>query len=154
MTLINVSATSSIVVQDTKLSIILAQGAQGPRGSNGASGIPIVTYTADGALGGHRVVRASGTNLVAYADSTNVLHANSIIGITTGAVDAEEPASVQYSGELTDGTWSWVPDMPIFCGTNGLLTQTPPTTGFSLVLAVAVSSSTIFIAIKQSIILS
>ena len=76
-----------------------------------------------------------------------------MLGITTGAAAAGDAINVQASGEMTEVSWNWTPGLPVFLGTNGLLTQTPPVSGFQLVLGVAISPTKLAINIKQPIVL-
>ncbi|HRO02418.1 MAG TPA: hypothetical protein PLS69_02285 [Terricaulis sp.] len=108
---------------------IVNGGARGPAGPAGAPGGASFARIASVALGGHRVVRALPNDEVAYASSADPTHADLIIGITTGAANESEEISVAAGGEITEGSWTWTPG-PVFCGVNGVLTQTPPASGF------------------------
>jgi hypothetical protein len=105
------------------------------------------------ALGGHRVVRITALDEVDYASSSNVSHANTAIGITTGAASGGANTSVRMSGVLEEVSWSWAPGEPVFLGVDGVLTQTAPTTGFVCEVGVAYKATGIFVDIKPSIIL-
>lgn len=125
---------------------------RGDPGLPGASS-QVISYPAGAALGGHRaVVIESGTAV--YADKDTPLHRASVIGITQGAASMGVQVAIQTYGELTEPSWTWTPKQPIFLAANGLLTQTVPTSGFQLILGFAISATTIFIDIKQAIILT
>jgi hypothetical protein len=113
----------------------------------------LVTAFASGNLSGHRAVRAVAAGAVAYASSSAPQDANLVLGITTGAAMNGTVAAVQVSGEMTEPSWNWVVSAPIFLGADGVLTQTPAVSGFSIVLAVAIKSDTIVIGIKQPIVI-
>lgn len=104
--------------------------------------------TAPRDIGGHRVVTVDGD----YADSTILGHAYIIAGITTGATSNGAVMQVRYSGEIIEDTWNWTEGL-VFLGTNGLLTQTAPTTGFMVVIGVAKNKTTLLVRIQQPIIL-
>lgn len=129
------------------------QGPPGPVGPPGQAGASYLTFTADGALSGHRAVRPTTAGAVGYASSAVAADANSVLGITTGAAATGAAINVQASGEMTEVSWNWTPGLPVFLGTNGLLTQTPPVSGFQLVLGVAISPTKLAINIKQPIVL-
>jgi hypothetical protein len=38
--------------------------------------------------------------------------------------------TVQFAYAITEGSWTWTLGQEVFLSTNGLLTQTPPTSGF------------------------
>ena len=140
------------VIEDSVFIVEAAgQGPAGPSGPTGSSGSPYMAFMADGPLSGQRVVRPTTAGKVGYADSSTPAHANIVIGITTGAVSDASPVSVQAFGVMTEPTWAWIPDLPVFCGVNGALTQTPPISGFSLVVGIATSPTDLVVGIKQPI---
>lgn len=112
-----------------------------------------VIYTAGTVLGGHRAVVLNSSELAIYADNTTTAHKNKVIGITTGAALSGASATIQTFGEITNSGWSWTTGESIYLSTNGLLTQTVPTSGFVLILGFAISATKMFINIKQPIIL-
>ena len=147
----------AIVVSRTEVAVVSVGevGPQGPQGVPGPSGTAVVLpFVADGALGGNRVVRPTTLGKVGYADSATPAHANIVLGITVGAANDGAAVSVQVSGPMTEPSWTWTPDAPVFCGLAGALTQTPPTAGFSLIVGVATGATTIAIGVKQPIALS
>jgi len=133
---------------------IIEVGPQGPPGVPGESvetGATI-TCSTDIALSGHRFVVLDNDKAV-YADCTTADHAHRVLGMTTGASNAGS-VSVQTSGEHEEPTWNWTLGQPVFLSTTGLMTQTPPTTGFVLIVGFPVSATKLFIKIHQPIILS
>lgn len=121
-------------------------GPTGPRGESMA----YVSLTAATALGGHRVVRATGLGGVEYASSANSSHFGTVIGITTAAAEQDETAEILTVGHVTEPSWSWQPG-ELFLGVNGLLTQTAPTSGFLQVIGTAVSPTRALIEPEQPI---
>lgn len=127
-------------------------GIRGLPGADGAS-TTSVSKTAFRNLGGQRVVIAKNATEVDYADKNTPGHANVIFGITENAASAGSENFVKIFGEMTETSWNWTIGQPIFCGANGLLTQTVPQTGFLIIVATAISPDTIFINIRQPILL-
>jgi hypothetical protein len=84
----------------------------------------VVQAVADVALSGNRVVRTTGASSVDYCDAENVLHRDTLLGITTSAASAGASVGVQTRENIDEASWSWVPGLPIFCGAQGVLTQT------------------------------
>lgn len=111
----------------------------------------IVSYLAGAALGGHRAVLVDALGTAIYADKDTPAHYACVIGITQGAATIGASVAIQTYGEITEGSWTWTPLLPIYLGVNGTLTQTPPTTGFQLILGFAISTTKIFIDIKEAI---
>jgi len=118
------------------------------------SGGSTVEKTASGALGGHRVVISDGALGAAYADNSIPSHAALVLGVTNGAAVDGAPVSITVSGDLAEPSWSWTPDGFVYLSTNGLLTQTAPASGFSLIVGTALTPTVLNIRIGVPIILS
>lgn len=130
------------------------QGPPGPPGLNGSSAsAPYITFSADGPLGGNRAVRLV-AGLARYASSSALADAGLVLGITQGAAVSGAPVQIQTSGLMTEPSWTWTADQPVFCGTNGTLTQTAPTAGFDLILGIALSAIQIHIGARMPIALA
>jgi len=74
-------------------------------------------------------------------------------GITLQAGDKGAELVVMASGVLEDSSWSWRDRDPIYCGSDGRLTQTPPETGFSQIVALPLTATKILIKIHEAIII-
>ena len=127
------------------------QGPQGPQGIPGPAGDDTVQHIAAISLGGHRLVVLNSSSQAIYADNSNLTHKDKILGLTTGAVTAGATATIQTYGEISEVSWSWTLDLPIYASTDGLLTQTPPTTGFLVIVGFPISTTSMFISIKESL---
>lgn|GEM_PF-2977809 len=147
---------NTTVVLGTDDTIIIGPDVPGPPGSDGAQGPPgpsggaTFTRTAAIALSGHRVVKTVGSNKVNYASNDQSADALLIEGITTGAADANADIFVQDSGDMVEGSWNWNLG-PVFCGTNGTLTQNPPAGVWLRQVAVAIATDTIIVGLQPSI---
>jgi hypothetical protein len=147
---VTVEQTNPIVLEITVEESTVVEVA--PQGIPGRDGSALVNRTAAIVLGGHRAVVLDNSELAIYADSSITSHANKVLGLTTGAASSGAIAAIATYGEFTEPSWSWTPGAPIFLGTNGLITQTAPTSGFLLILGFAIATTKIFIDIKQPII--
>jgi hypothetical protein len=103
-------------------------------------------------LGQGKIVAVSGNTFV-LADNDVIAHVNAIVGITLSATLTGNTAQVLQIGKVTNNTWSWTPDQPLFVGSNGDMTQTPPATGFVQVVGVAVTATEINFEIKTPVVL-
>ena len=121
--------------------------------ASGGGAANVMEYVADGALGGHRVVRATTTGKVGYVDPSDAAQAHAALGLTTGAVADGALASVQFAGPITEPSWTWTPSLPVFVGAAGVPTQTPPDSGFHAHVGVAVSATSMVIQLKSPIVL-
>ncbi len=124
-------------------------GPQGPQGIPGPAGGAAISIVAGEDLGGHRAV-VTDNGLAYYADNTNADHSNIVLGITLGAVNAGDPASVVTLGELP-GLFGLTPNAPIYLSNNGILTQVVPTTGFIQQLGTAIVSDRMLVNIQPII---
>ena len=160
MTDISVVIAPEVIVvatiqQPQNIAVVLGiLGPEGIQGVPGVSGGMLVQFLATIPIGGHRCVVLDTNERALYADNTELSHIGKVLGVTTGAVESEALATIQTGGEMTEPSWSWVLDVPIWLGTNGLLTQTPPATGFSQVIGFPISATKMFISQREPIILS
>lgn len=99
---------------------------------------------ADEDLGGHRVVRVSGPDRVATASCAEPAHAADVLGLTRAACAAGAPAEIASQGIVEEPSWSW-PCGPLYLGLDGLLTPTPPSSGFVLRVATALAPTRILL---------
>jgi hypothetical protein len=132
----------------------IAIGSVGPIGPRGLAGGSAITVTAGQDVGGHRAVVLNASDQALYADQTNPHHVNRLVGVTTGAASAGGSVSIVSHGNMVEPTWNWTVDSPVFLGANGLLTQTPPISGFLQIVGMAVSPTTLFVTIRDPIILN
>jgi hypothetical protein len=129
------------------------QGPPGPPGPPGAAGAQTLTLTAAADLSGHRMVVATAAGAL-YADPGTPAHADMLVGLTTGAALTGTPADILAAGELTEPSWSWTPGLPLYVVAGGLLSHTPPASGWVQMVAQALSSTRILLGIRQSIFLT
>jgi len=108
-----------------------------------ASSFSRVEVTAGEALGGHRAVVVA-NNEAFYADPSSPSQAGQYVGITSNAAQLGDPVQVNFTGEMTESSWSWAPGS-IYVGANGTLTQTRPTTGWVLNIATALEPTRVLI---------
>lgn len=140
-------------VQELVLLTEAQQGPPGPPGAPGQAGVSYVTFKAQEAIGGHRVVYAAFSGAVRYADSRNPACAMAVIGLSLHAAEQGDFVNVANAGEVVEPSWNWVQGLPIFVGVDGVPTQVPPDTGFQLVVAVATSPTSALLSIKQPIVI-
>lgn len=107
----------------------------------------VASVTAAEALGGHRVVTLEGY----YASKDVATDKFKILGVTNGAVSSGHVATVTTYGLITEGGWSWTVGNPVFLSTNGHLTQTPPASGFRMIVGRPMTATTLFIDISEPI---
>lgn len=112
-----------------------------------------IEQIADGALGGHRVVKPTTSGKVGYADKATTAHAPVVLGITQGAAVDGDLIKVQYDGKMTESSWTWTVNVPIYCGASGVLTETVPTSGFVIQVGTSLSPTSILVNVRQPVVL-
>lgn len=118
----------------------------GPKGDPGNT----LTVIAAVVLPGHRVVALTPAGAV-LADPGDPAHTWAAVAITLGAALAGQPAQVADAGILTEPSWAWTPQQPVFAGPAGVLTQTPATTGWLRVVGVATAPTSLWLAFTRPI---
>lgn len=119
---------------------------------SGASSEVYVTAGED--LNGGRAIFVDADGLAYKADKSVLAEVRGIIGITPGAIMTGDSGPVIVAGEITEGTWAWTPNTPLFCNSDGILTQTAATSGYLRKVATAISATKIVIGLGETIALA
>jgi hypothetical protein len=109
------------------------------------SGSLVSKYKAAITIAQFKVVHLTNTSNVVNLASNTTSATAPVIAIAMQAVGVNQIGSFMKNGEITNPSWNWQLNKPIFLGTNGDLTQTPPTTPYTIIQKVAfpVSAQTI-----------
>lgn len=108
-----------------------------------------VTYLAGGTIFGGRAVELNNQGRIIHANSSG--SGFGIIGVAVqSGIEGNNIEVVTY-GAFTDNSLNLQHDEPIFLRDNGLLSQTPPSNGVTVVIGSAISTNTMFIRIEQPI---
>jgi hypothetical protein len=133
--------------------VVGVQGPPGPAGPVGPSGGLEATLLATVPLGGYRVIASDGLGNIDYATTDNPACANLLVGVSRNAAVAGDLIQIIQHGEIEDGTWNWAPQQPVFLGKNGTLVQTiPEDATFSVIVAVPLSPTRLFITVREPIV--
>lgn len=101
------------------------------------------------AFSGHKFLAQTAAGLV-YADCTIPEHGRSLVGMTLSAGAANTQATIADNGEIHEPSWNFIVSEPIYLGTSGNFTQTPPTTPGSIIMQVGYATSLNSIELKFS----
>lgn len=144
VSVVEIASESTTLLVVEEIAEVVEIATEGPQGPAGAPGGATTTKTAAVALSGHRAVTPRADGTVEYASNGDADHAGAALFLTTQAVAMGDAVTVQALGEITNGGWSWTPG-PVWLGTNGQLTQTPPVypAVFSRVVGAATSPTTV-----------
>lgn len=120
------------------------EGPQGPPGPSGSAPALGILLASGSPLSGHRaVVMVPGIGM-RYADPLSDDDAGAQVGLLLQATSPGNVGNVQFSGLVEEPSWNWNYG-PIFLGLNGVLTQTPISHGWILVIARAIAPTKIII---------
>ena len=104
-------------------------------------------------LSAYKAIVPDGSGAFVYADNQNLHHASIVYGLTKQAINNGSAGIAQTYGPVSNDTWAWELEKPIFLATEGELTQTPPVSGFSLIVAYPITATSIFMSIGEPIML-
>lgn len=150
------NAVLEIIEQDVELVEIITAGPQGQQGIQGPIGTPgqnYVTKIAGENLGGQRFVIGNSNETVTYANQSDLTNLGKVIGITLTSASMGENVDVLLFGFIEFNGWSFDVSLPVYLNNNGLLTQTPPSTGFSQIVGFAETPTSLFVSLREPIIL-
>lgn len=101
-----------------------------------------------------RAVVALADGRVVYADNNTSYEMARAFGITLSAANVNESLLVVTQGELQDVAFAaFTVNEDVFLGANGVLTQTPTSVGFHVVLGSYIGNNKIKVEIENPIIL-
>jgi hypothetical protein len=149
------SIEKNVIVVETFTDTIHTFEVSPPKGEKGEPGVNsgmVIEHFVAYPMSGHRIVVLNENEEAEYASSANPFHANKIIGMTIHAAINGE-IGIQTGGELTEPSWNWTLDIPIWLGVDGLLTQVQPVSGFSLIIGFPITQTKMFIGIREPIFL-
>jgi hypothetical protein len=129
----------------------LVVGPQGPPGAPGTASVLNLTTTVG--IGQYRVI-AVVNGVVQYADNSLLGHLDMVVGVAANGASAGGTVSIQNGGTLVNAGWAFDTSKPVFLGTSGMLTQTPPSTGFVQVIGVPISATQLLIQMQPPILLA
>lgn len=133
-------------------------GPAGPQGPPGASGTPgtslVVTKTAGETISAGKAVYLDTATVVKLSDHS-VVARQKCIGVAKTAATVGNSIEVITDGIFTDAIFSgFTLNEPVWVGLNGVLTQTPPTSGVLLEAGYYLGENKIEVEIKRPIILA
>lgn len=143
--------TTVTVIEDDILIVEVAQqgppGAQGPQGPSGDAEV----YIAASAISGHLAVTLDAAGQVIPVDPSTAAHGNTVVGVTVGAAAGGAPVELATSGLVTHAGWSFVVGEPVFAGTAGQITQTPPVGVWQKAIGIARSPTSFVLHMQPAI---
>lgn len=102
---------------------------------------------AGAAVSGHRMVSADGDGKARHTDLSSVASVEAVLGLALNAADADGRVRIRQGGKVVEPSWSWTVPGMIYCGANGVLTQTAPASGAVLAVGSAVAATAMVVRI-------
>ncbi|HEY3434246.1 MAG TPA: hypothetical protein VGK41_01200 [Solirubrobacterales bacterium] len=127
------------------------QGLPGPPGPVGPPGDAAITRPAAETISALRVVY-EGADGVALLDPTQEAHVLALLGLSITGGSAGDDITILRGSAHDDAGWNWNPGL-VFAGPNGTLTQTPPTSGWEIVVGYAPSPTRLNLTFDEPILL-
>ncbi|NWD49010.1 capsid cement protein [Pseudomonas gingeri] len=139
----------ALEMREVEVLTIAGQGPPGRQGIPGPAGGSALQRVAGEPLSALLVVYE--LNGLAYAlDQADAAHIELLLGVTLTAADAGDPLNIQRSGVIEDSAWNWQLGR-VWLGAGGTLTQTPPATGFLVLIGAATSATRITLNLQDPI---
>jgi len=129
-------------VEQPRQALNFTVATQGPPGPPGDAPRILASIT----LGGNRVIATTTGGEGVYADCTNTT-AQRVVGFSTGASDAGTFCDLKRTGTISWPAGGLTPEAVLFLRENGLVSHTPPATGWLRQVGVAADAGTIHIDI-------
>lgn len=149
----------SVITTVTNTATVITEGIQGPPGPIGPQGPAAAqsTHPAGTTLDAYQAVYLDNAGTLQIATNSTSSHAFALLGLAQTAAVATQQIVVHNIGEIENALWTWTLGQPIYLGTLGLLTQTPPVapgSAFSMVVGWPISTTRIYFAKREPVALA
>lgn len=104
-------------------------------------------------MSAYNLVRFHDADTVELATNNTVYNEAKVVGITIAAALAGNKVKVLILGVLEDPFFTWPANTLLFLGANGIITSTPPTSGFSTIVGEAPVPGVFSLSIREPTIL-
>lgn len=112
-----------------------------------------ITVVAGENISAKKAVVFNSSGKVIKADCSTLEHLNRVVGWTDTSVITDSEVDVIFDGKITNSTWGWNVELPLFLSEAGEITQVSPETGFVQIVAYPVTTNTIIPCFMQGVIL-
>lgn len=137
---------------DGAFTIMVGQrGAQGRPGIDSGGGIQTIVRTAGETISALRIVYESQELTHPVDPATESVFQALGLAITSSSIGSD--ITIQTQGFVDDLGWSWT-EGHVWCGPNGILTQSPPTSGWDFIIGFATSATRLYIDLNEPVLLA
>jgi hypothetical protein len=127
------------------------RGGQGRPGTDSGGGVQTIVRLAGETISALRIVYESQAQVFKTDPSTETVYQSLGLAITSASPGAE--LTIQTQGFIDDSSWSWTEGF-VWCGADGTLTQTPPTSGWDFIIGFATSATRLYIDLNEPVLLA
>lgn len=127
------------------------RGSQGRPGTDTGGGVQTVVRIAGETVSALRVVFESQAHAFATDPATESVYQTLGLAVTSATAGAE--LTIQTQGPIDDSSWNWAEGF-VWCGPSGVLTQTPPTSGWDFIIGFATSATRLYIDLNEPVLLA
>ena len=122
-------------------------------GGNGGSNDHVdISLDAGEVILANTVLTTNESGHVVTASSSNLLHVNKILGVSRNAGQVGHVIRTRVSGILTNTSWNFPPNSPLYLGINGEVTSDPNSGLFMNQIGHSLTETTIYINVGRSIV--
>lgn len=149
-TLVTVRGGRQTVVRVDRATAVRIAAGVGPRGPAGqdAAGATLTLPAATSIHAGRAVRLVDGQ--LTHPDPNNSAHADQVAGVAETAATTGGTARIRTAGVTENDSWAWA-EGPVYVGADGVLTQTPPATGWQMTIGRALTTTSLLVDIEPPI---
>lgn len=159
--IVTVDEPDEVIISDIGDSLDVSDAPDHLQNINDAPVVSVTQYTGIGQLtskpAGEEITQGKVVACIGgeffHADNTNLAMTNAIVGVAMATYPLGGTAQVLQIGKVENIGWTWTPDLPLFLSTDGDMTQTPPITGFSIIIGTAITATEINFEIKTPVVM-
>ncbi|WP_410824791.1 hypothetical protein [Methylobacterium oryzisoli] len=115
----------------------------GPQGPAGAG--TVLSRTASAIIPAWSAVVLDASNYCLPADPANPAHSGAVVGVCAAGAASGGAAAIQTIGDAAGPVGSWTAGDQLYVGASGVLSSTPPSSGWVLLVGKAVTTSRVIV---------
>lgn len=127
------------------------RGAPGRPGTDSGGGVQTIVRTSGETISALRIVYES--QQLAHPANPATESVFQALGLSITSASIGTDLTIQTQGFVDDSSWNWT-EGHVWCGPNGILTQTPPTSGWDFIIGFATSATRLYIDLNEPVLLA
>ena len=111
------------------------------------------TRTCGQTISALKLVTSDTDNRIIYAESGDTFEKSQVLGLALDAGAEDDLISVRAFGLVADPFFAFAAGVNLYLGASGVITDTPPSTGFRVLVGKSLGIGEVFIDVSETIIL-